>query len=208
MIKKILIALFWLAFFGFFLYKLIPKYQYLTDGLPDFFRKTSFFDKGIFGLHIFSGILVYSTAVLQFTPSIRNKYTSFHRATGKVYIIVSLFCITTLYFVIPAGLCNPCKISQWIVTNLWLIFVFLAYYFIRQRKIIQHKRMMIRSFVCAAYFVTIRVVDKFLMGAFNNFFPDESTAMLISDIFVWLIPLLFFEVYWRIKDSRLRSLTP
>jgi uncharacterized membrane protein YozB (DUF420 family) len=166
-----------------------------------------FFDKGIFALHIFSGIIVYCTAVLQFTPSIRNRYISFHRATGKVNIIASLLCITALYFMIPDGMCSPCKTSHWIVTSLWLLFVLLAYYFIRQRKIIQHQRMMIRSFICAAYFVTVRVVDQFAMGIFYYLFPDESTALLASDIFVWFVPLLVFEIYWRVKDSKRRSLT-
>ena len=32
MLKKISIVIFWFAFFGFFLYKLIPKYKYLTNG--------------------------------------------------------------------------------------------------------------------------------------------------------------------------------
>jgi len=64
---------------------------------------------------------------------------------------------------------------------------------------------MIRSFICAAYFVTIRVIDKVAMGAFYYFFPDESTAFLISDIFVWFVPLLLFEVYWRVKDSRVKT---
>ncbi len=201
MIKKILIALFWLAFFGFFLYKLIPKYGYLTDGLPGFYGKTSNFDKGIFALHIFSGIIVYCTAVLQFTPTIRNRYITFHRATGKIHIIASLLCITALYFMIPDGLCAACRPSHYIVTSLWLLFVLLAYYFIRRRNIVQHQRMMIRSFICAAYFVTVRVIDQFAMGIFYYLFPDESTALLTSDIFVWFVPLLFFEVYWRVKDS-------
>jgi uncharacterized membrane protein YozB (DUF420 family) len=108
---------------------------------------------------------------------------------------------------IPDGLCTPCKISHTMVTTLWLLFVVLAYYFIRLRKIVQHQRMMIRSFICAAYFVTVRVIDNYAMGAFNYLFPNESTALLVSDIFVWLIPLILFELYWRIKDSGTKPIT-
>jgi hypothetical protein len=42
------------------------------------------------------------------------------------------------------------------------------------------------------------------MGVFNYLFPAESPAMLISDIFVWFVPLLLFEIYWRIEDSRVK----
>lgn len=202
MLKKVSIAIFWLAFFGFFLYKLIPKYKYLSDDTLKHWGSNTTFDNSIFALHIFAGIIIYCTAILQFTPAIRNKYISFHRATGKLYILSSLLCITTLYIMIPRTGCTACMPSQFTVTSLWLLFISLAYYFIRQRKIVLHKRMMISSFICAAYFVTIRVIDAFAMGVFNYLFPKESTAFLASDVFVWLVPLLLFNLSWFIKDKK------
>lgn len=204
MLKKISIAVFWLAFFGFFLYKLIPKYRYLTDDTLKHWGSNTAFDNSIFALHIFAGIVVYCTAILQFTPAIRNKYISFHRATGKVYIFSSLLCITALYVMIPSTWCIDCRPSQFIVTSLWLLFVVLAFYFIKQRKIKLHKRMMISSFICAAYFVTVRVIDAYAMNIFYYLFPDKSTAYLASDVFVWLVPLLLFNMYWFIKDKKQR----
>ncbi|OSZ81449.1 hypothetical protein CAP36_09515 [Chitinophagaceae bacterium IBVUCB2] len=202
MLKKIAIAVFWLAFFGFFLYKLIPKYKYLTNSSLEHWGDKATFDNSIFALHIFAGIIVYCTAILQFTPSIRNKYISFHRKTGKLYILSSLLCIGSLYVMLPRTGCTACMPSQYIVTSLWLLFIILAFYFIKQRKIVLHQRMMISSFICAAYFVTIRVIDAFAMGVFNSIFPNESTAFLISDVFVWLVPLLLFHLYWLIKDKK------
>ena len=202
MLKKISIALFWVAFFGFFLYKLIPKYVYLTGGEYKYWGNNTAFDNSIFALHILAGIIVYGTGVLQFTPSIRNHYISFHRKMGKLYIIASLVCIASLYVMIPRTSCSPCRPSQFTVASLWLLFILLAFYFIKQRKIVRHQRMMICSFICAAYFVTIRVVDAFAMGIFYSIFPNESTAFLASDIFVWLVPLLGFSFYWLVKDKK------
>ena len=202
MLKKISIAIFWLAFFGFFMYKLIPKYKYLSNDMLKHWGSNSTFDNSIFALHIFAGIIVYCTAILQFTPAIRNKYISFHRATGKLYILSSLLCITMLYVMIPRTWCIACRPSQFIVTSLWLLFISLAYYFIRQRKIVLHKRMMISSFICAAYFVTVRVIDNYTMDIFYYLFPNKSTAYLASDVFVWLVPLLLFHLYWFIKNKK------
>jgi len=202
MLKKIPIAVFWIAFFGFFLYKLIPKYRYLTNSSLEHWGDNTKFDNSIFALHIFAGIIVYCTAILQFTPAIRNKYISFHRATGKLYIFASLICITTLYIMIPRTWCIGCRPSQLTVTSLWLLFITLAFYFIKQRKIVLHQRMMISSFICAAYFVTVRVIDDYAMGVFNAVFTNDSTAFLASDLFVWLIPLLLFNLYWLIKDRK------
>ena len=205
MLKKISIALFWFAFFGFFLYKLTPKYKYLTNDSYKHWGTNTAFDNSIFALHIVAGIIVYCTAILQFTPAIRNKYISFHRKTGKLYILSSLLCITMLYVMIPRTWCIACRPSQLIVTSLWLLFILLAYYFIRQRKIVLHKRMMISSFICAAYFVTVRVIDPFAMGIFYYLFPNKSTAYLASDVFVWLVPLILFNIYWLIKDKKQRA---
>ena len=192
MLKKISIAIFWFTFFCFFLYKLIPKYKYLSNGTFKHWGSNTTFDNSIFALHIFAGIIVYCTAILQFTPAIRNKYISFHRNMGKLYILSSLLCIITLYVMIPRTWCSPCRPSQFTVASLWLLFIILAFYFIKQRKIVLHKRMMISSFICAAYFVTIRVIDAFAMDVFYYLFPNESTAFLASDLFVWLVPLLLF----------------
>ncbi|MBK7308435.1 MAG: DUF2306 domain-containing protein [Chitinophagaceae bacterium] len=204
MLKKISIAIFWLAFFSFFLYKLIPKYTYLTNDTLKHWGSNSIFDNSVFAMHIFAGIIVYCTAILQFTPAIRNKYISFHRKTGKFYIFSSLLCITTLYIMIPRTWCIACRPSQLIVTSLWLLFVLLAFYFIKQRKIKLHKRMMICSFICAAYFVTVRVIDAYTMDIFYALFPNKTTAYLASDVFVWLVPLLLFNIYWFIKDKKQR----
>jgi uncharacterized membrane protein YozB (DUF420 family) len=202
MLKKISIAVFWFAFFGFFFFKLIPKYKYLTNSSLEHWGDKTMFDNSVFAIHIFAGILVYFAAILQFTPSIRNNYISFHRKTGKVYILSSLLCIATLYIMLPRTVCTACMPSQFTVTSLWLLFILLAYYFIKQRKIVLHQRMMISSFICAAYFVTIRVIDTYAMGVFNSLFPDKSTAFLVSDVFVWLVPLLLFWMYWLIKDKK------
>lgn len=176
--------------------------MYLTDGSIKHWGNSTTFDNSIFALHIFSGIVVYCTAIFQFTPTIRNKYISFHRKTGKLYILASMICITTLYIMIPRTWCIGCRPSQLTVTSLWLLFITLAFYFIKQRKIVLHQRMMISSFICAAYFVTVRVIDAYTMDLFYALFPNKTTAYLASDVFVWLVPLLLFCMYWWLKDSK------
>ena len=202
MFRKIFVFIFWIAFFGFFLYKLIPKYKYLTNETYEHWGDKSAFDNSIFALHIFAGIIVYGTAILQFTPAIRNKYISFHRNSGRLYILSSIVCILTLYVIIPRTWCISCRPSQFTVTSLWLLFIMMAFYFIKQRRVLLHKRMMISSFICAAYFVTVRVIDAFAMDMFNNLFRVESTALLVSDLFVWMVPLLLFSMYCMIKDKK------
>lgn len=208
MIKKTFIVLFWLAFFGYFFWLFIPKsIDFINNGFPGYMGDTWMNRKLLFFLHICFGTIVYVSGLIQFTPYIRNNYIRFHRMLGKVYILSSLVCVSTLYIMIPDGLCAPCRFSHYIVTSLWLIFVLLAYYFIRQRKIVWHQRLMISSYICAAYFVTVRVVDKYAMKVFHYLFPNESAALLASDIFVWFVPLTIFWMYWIIRDSSKKTIS-
>jgi uncharacterized membrane protein len=200
--KKISVAAFWLLFFCLFLFFIIPTYRYFTEGFPAYLQKNSLPDQGIFALHIFCGIVVYLTGAIQFTPSIRNRNIALHRKIGKVYMAASLLCIATLYTIISNGLCTSCRSSQYMVTTLWLLFVVLGYYFIRQRKIQLHRQMMISSFICASYFVTVRIVDRFAMGFFRASFDVESTQFLVSDISVWLVPLMVFHLYSFIASTK------
>ncbi len=201
MFKKISIPLFWLLFFGFFLIFTLPNlFSYAKNGLPGYMGDTLLQNQLRFIVHVYFGTIVYITGFIQFTPYFRNRNLWLHRKLGKLYIFSSLVCIGTLALIIPEGLCTACRPSQYIVTCLWLLFILLAYGFIRRRQVEWHRRFMISSFICAAYFVTVRVVDKFAMGLFRAVTKDEAVAMLISDISVWLVPLVIFWTPWLHAD--------
>jgi len=203
MVKKIALGSFWVVFFSFLLLFLLLHFSgYITDGLPPSMGESFFYNRIWLGLHISSGIMVYITGVFQFTPSIRNRNLSLHRTLGKIYILASIICILSLYSILPNSSCVACKPSQYTVTSLWLMFVFLAYWFIRWKKIEAHRRMMISSFICAAYFVSVRIVDRFGMDVFRKLFSTEQAQYLASDIFVWAVPLAGFHLYWSITSLR------
>ncbi len=203
MMRRVFILIFWLAFFGYFLYRYIPNVlEYTGPGFPPYSGDTWLNNRLWFALHISAGVFVYAIGIVQFTSSIRNKFTRLHRFLGKIYIAASLIAIFTLVFMIPNSLCKPCRISQAMVTSLWLVFVLSAYYLIRQRKIEWHRRMIISSFICAAYFVTVRVVDKFAMPLFFSISKSEDEALLVSDIFVWAVPLSIFHTIWFVRDNK------
>lgn len=208
MLKKITITGFWLLFFGFFLLFTIPRFvSYAKNGLPDYMGETLMHSQLRFMIHVFFGTIVYITAFIQFIPYFRNNNIGLHRKLGKVYILSSLVCIATLVLMVPEGLCIACRPSHYIVTSLWFIFILLAYYFIRRRNIEWHRRFMISSFICAAYFVSIRIIDLFAMDFFKAITKDESMAMLVSDVFVWAFPLAGFWLYWLIRKNKTQQTT-
>ena len=207
MLIKTIRLLFWLTFFACFAYFLIPKVKYFNEGIPEYMGKTAFIDRLWFILHIFSGIIVYITGVFQFIPSFRNRHLSTHRRMGKFFIIASLLCILSLYFVIPGNLCTSCRSSQYVDTTLGLIFISLAFFFIKKKKVTLHQRFMVSSFICASYFVTVRLIDRFGMSFFKRISKNEDDAFLYSDIASWLVPLVIVWIFWGITDINRRKLT-
>ncbi|MFZ2785409.1 MAG: DUF2306 domain-containing protein [Sediminibacterium sp.] len=113
---------------------------------------------------------VYITAFLQFAPFIRNRHMKLHRQLGKLCVAFAMVCIATLYYLIYFGknVGRPFWPSQYTATTFWLLFTLLAVYFARQKKILWHRRFMLSGFICAAYFVTVRLIDRFCMGIFNS----------------------------------------
>ncbi len=200
--KKIAVGLFWFVFYGFLVLLLFFHFNgYIAQGLPEFMGNSFLHSQIWFILHISFGLIVYLIGVFQFMPSIRIRNLNLHRNLGKIYILSSLICILSLYVILPDSSCEACKPSQYMVTSLWLVFVLLAYFFIRRRKIELHKRMMISSFICAAYFVSVRIVSQFGMGIFKKLFNTEQAQLLASDIFVWAAPLAVFHIYWMVRTS-------
>ncbi len=206
MTKKMITLVFWLVFFGFFFLMAVPKFiDFVKHGFPEYMGDTLMQKQLWFFLHINFGTIVYITGLIQFTPYIRNNYTKFHRKLGKVYILASLICIITLFIIVPGGLCVPCRPSNYIVTCLWLTFVLSGYFFIRQGRVIAHQRMMVSGYICAAYFVTVRIIDQFAMSFFHSITKTENQALLVSDMAVWAVPLAVFWLFWKISDIKKRK---
>lgn len=203
MTNKISFIFFWLLFLGLFLLFFMPKPILMANGFPHYSAILNTGTKKIiFIVHILSGVIVYITAFLQFAPFIRNRHIRFHRMTGKLYVAASLICIATLYYIISLfKTMGPFSPSQYIATTLWLIFIALALYFVRKRKILWHRRFMISGFICAAYFVSVRVIDRYCMGIFKSIIKEEGTALLVSDVFVWAVPLMICWTYWMLKTK-------
>ncbi|WP_304517524.1 DUF2306 domain-containing protein [Cecembia rubra] len=190
-------SIFWGVYFMLFIIFLLPTLSYLVIGLPDFLNRNSLTEKAWFIGHILSGIVVYTVAPFQLSTSVRLREPNKHRMLGKVYIFSSLVCILTLYAnILPNSICESCQPSQYMATSLWLIFILLGLWSILNKKMELHRRFMMSGFICAAYFVTVRLVSYTLMGFFDLITPNEHASFLVSDIFVWLLPLLIFWSIW------------
>ncbi|WP_188361716.1 DUF420 domain-containing protein [Flavobacterium orientale] len=193
--------LFQILFLLLFVVFMLPTAYYFVAGFPDFVVNKEVGYKLWFATHILSGTVVYVIAPFQLSSSLKKGISKRHKMLGRVFISASLVCILSLYIaILPNSLCKSCLPSQYATTTLWLLFLVVGFYSIRKRKMEHHQRFMISAFICAAYFVTVRVISLVFMGFFRWITPNEHWALLVSDISVWFVPLLMVWVIWWRKD--------
>jgi len=201
--KKIIPTLFWSVFLSLAALVILSSIRYVWEGMPASFNRNSIVEVMWFVLHILTGTLVLVLAVFQFNKKFRNRNMKTHRLFGKLYVLLSIISVLILVFdIIPKGVCSSCRPSQTMASLLWLVFCVLAWYFIQKKKVTVHQRFMISSFICAAYFVSVRLIDRVATGFILRLFPDENTVLSISDVTAWLLPLICFWMYWLISDKR------
>ena len=73
----------------------------------------------------------------------------------------------------------------------------------RRKRLLTHQHNMTRAFVLASYFVVVRLMDKYGMGAVGIFASEKAAANAHSDWLAWVVPLVLVEVYYGRKWDRL-----
>ena len=170
-------------------------------GLVAFFLGPNLFDSrdsnaGWYVLHIVGGSLVLLLGPLQFVAPLRNRFRGYHRLAGYTYIVASGMAVAGY-----AGLPKQQEFltSQLMVLGLWMACLVLAVRAVLAGKILSHQHNMARSFVLASYFLTVRIVDRYLMDWLEPLASDKGVRFAHSDWLAWLVPLLAVELSFTLK---------
>ena len=156
------------------------------DVVFDALWRTSFY------FHIISAMIIIVIGPIQFIKSFRNRYLNLHRLFGKIY------AYGILLFAAPSGLImaffaeggTPSAIAFIIMSLLWFTTTIMAIVTVRQKKINEHRKWMMRSYALSFAAVTLRLlVPLFSVFQFSDGFIIVSTAWLS-----WIINLLLTEL--------------
>jgi len=153
-------------------------------------------------LHIVGGTVVLAVAPFQYIAPIRNRFRRYHRLAGYAFLAG-----TALAFIGYIGI-QPTEIdlifaSQATAISLWVVAAFAAWAAARRKRFLTHRHNMTRAFVLAAYFVGVRLVDRYLMGAMSWFSSSREAQYIHSDWLAWVIPLVLVEAYYGREWDRL-----
>lgn len=160
--------------------------------------------------HVVFGSVALMTACLQVWPWLRQSHPAVHRTIGRVYVLGG---------VLPAGLLgltigafSPfgplARVSNVLLASLWLLFTITGYRMARQRRHVEHRRWMVRSFALTASIITNRLwaaIGFLVLSPQLNTLFDGSEKMLTWTIaglatwMGWVLPLLIAE-WWLERD--------
>lgn len=130
--------------------------------------------------HGLAGACALLLAPLQFSDRLRQRFTKMHRIIGRIYI-AGVFVLAPLGVYIQhleerMGGTRSFTVATLVDAVLLTSATALALYFIRNRKIQQHRQWMTRSYAVALVFFEVRLIS----GIFG--LDDSNTA---SEIIVW-----------------------
>jgi uncharacterized membrane protein len=154
-----------------------------------------------YALHIAGGSVALLIGALQFIAPLRNRFRAYHRQAGYAYVIASVISVGGLYALMPLRY-TVFLPSQLVVSGLWLLSVALAIRAIRAGNVLAHQHNMARGYLFAAYFVTVRIVDRYLMDLLVPLVGSEDARLAHSDWLAWVLPLIVLELYFGHKTGK------
>ena len=196
MLNKIFWSIFWLTIIGLSLYFFVYTFIDYSNGyIPENFKR-SFLDSKIWFIgHIAGASAALLLGPFQFWKSLRNRFLTYHRTAGKIFIIGSLIAAVCAFRLNLMYDCKPCRISLGILAVLWLFTTAAAWWAIKRKNIIAHKQFMTRSYTAALAFVFIRL---FPLVGYKKVFPFLETQMerrTSAEWLCWVVPFIVIEIY-------------
>ena len=186
-------------------------YAFVLGYRSDSFGETFFNNQFWVVLHLIGGTLTLLLGPLQFWKFVRNRYLSFHRLSGKIYIIGALSVGLSALRLSLVSDCVSCRISLFILAVLLLMATVFAWMSIKNKNIQAHQNFMIRSYVAILSFVFVRVEQIIPLNFLFGTIEDSAFNRTVNEYFFSFVPLLVTEILitWipSLRSSRSRKLT-
>ena len=155
-----------------------------------------FFDSKIwFIAHIAGASASLLLGPLQFWPAFRNRFMTWHRTAGKVFIIGSLFGAVGAFRLNLMYDCPACRYSLGILSVIWFFVTLAAWWAIKNKNVKAHRQFMVRSYTASLAFVFIRLPSLLNIGGELPFVEDQEQVRITYEWLCWVLPFLVIEIY-------------
>ncbi|HUF64740.1 MAG TPA: DUF2306 domain-containing protein [Gemmatimonadaceae bacterium] len=174
---------------GYFLLTRLPRYFVLAPESygPYFWPRASWLLP-----HVVFGLIATLAGPFQFVARIRREHPTLHRMTGRIYLVsVALGAVAALGLAFTTSLGWVYSTGLLGLAAVWLTTSGLAFAAIRRRRIAEHQRWMIRSYVVTFAFITFRVFEDGLAALGVGTQVERLTLAAWAS---WAVPLFVTQV--------------
>lgn len=169
--------------------------------------------------HIFTATVASLTGIVQFWPWIRRRHPAVHRWTGRAYLFLDVFpsvlIAVPVAVLAPFGAANQAALLT--LDVLWIATGIAAYRAIRQHRIADHRRWMVRNFaltfaaIATRFFVPVMLLVIIPQSGSPNYGNDQLViAHDTASDSAWLglvVTMLVAERYTKPRRRRPASNT-
>lgn len=160
--------------------------------------------KAAFYVHVFTAVLALFAGFTQFSQELLRENKALHRFMGKLYVCNILFINVPVGMVLAIYANGQLvgKTAFVLLDCLWFWFTYRAYQSARQKKFVEHKRFMIRSFALTFSAITLRSWKEII----SHSFTIDIAQLYMIDAWLGFVPnLLVAELLIRKKLSWLSA---
>lgn len=146
-------------------------------------------------MHIILSLLALLSGPIAFLKSSRKKKAVVHKLSGRIYVLSILLNIVPALYVSFFATGGWISIIGFICLNaVWSGTTFLAYKKIRERRVIEHRKWMIRSYAVTLANTSIYILTLIFTSPFGlDYIPSYQIAVWLG----WIINLLLAEAIVR-----------
>jgi len=208
--RSLLTILFWAIIISLSVYFFIDNVFIYLQGFRSKTFGNSFFNNQFWVVcHLIGGSLALFLGPIQFWKPIRTNYISFHRTTGKIYILGAFLIGLSAARLSLISSCAPCRVSLFILAMLVLFTTGSAWYCIKNGNTKAHRQFMVRSYITVFSFVAVRIDGIFSLSFFFGKIDDPIFNRSVNEYFFSFVPLLVGEIFMRwlpaLKAGKLRA---
>jgi uncharacterized membrane protein len=191
-IEQIFAVAAWTIIIGLSIYFFLDNVAVYFTG----FKSESFLNNPFWvGLHLIGGTLALLFGPIQFSKWIRTKYLTFHRITGKVYIIGAFIAGLSALRLSLISSCAPCRVSLFILAVLVIGTTFSAWWSVKNKNVKAHQQFMVRSYICVLSFVAVRIGGLVPLDFLFGQIEDPTFDRTVNEYFFSFVPLIVGEIF-------------
>ena len=145
-------------------------------------------------MHISGGIVALVCGTLQLWTGLRQKAMTFHRWTGRIYLVGVAVGITGALLMTLSTTPKSFGVALRGLATAWLMTTAIAWAAILRGRVPLHKEWMVRSYLVTFAFVTFRVMTDNMPWLLSRLASTADEASTNVTWLSWVVPLAVYEV--------------